>query len=168
MFLKRRQFLIVIAITGLALSGCANPPNKQDMGNALGAIMGAVTGAQFGGGNGKTALTVIGGVAGWVVGGNIGKYMDNADKERAARVASQSFEVQQPVVRRDVWQNGNYQYDTRVTTQPQYATAGKTCKPFVQETTVRMGGKPETATKNGIACFEYSEAYPQGTWRIQD
>lgn len=174
MTLKRSKSpYTIIVVAAIALSGCAAAPlvglvNNEDVGKAVGAVVGALTGSQFGGGKGNTAMAVIGGVAGWVIGGNIGKHMDEADKARAARVASSSFEQPQPVVRSDTWRNGQYQYDTRVTTQRPYVAQGKTCKPFVQETTVRIGGKPETATKNGVACFEYGQAYPQGTWRIQD
>lgn len=156
------------AVLALGLSGCATNPNNEDMGKIIGTVAGVGIGSLFGGGQGNTAMIVIGGIAGYVVGGNIGRNMDMADQERAARLAQRGFEYPQPSTHRDAWrgQSGAY-VESRVTTQPYYRHNGRDCRPYTQETIIRIQGRPQTAVKNGTACFEYSPQSPQGIWVIQ-
>ncbi len=163
-----RQFSVAVAALMLVISGCATNPNNKDIMSVLGGAVGAVVGSQVGGGKGNTIMTVIGGVAGYVVGGNLGSKMDEADQARAAQVASRRFNDPRPGTYRESWEaRDRTPVQTVVVTQPMQAVQGRQCREFTQETTIRIGGKPEAATTQGVACFEYSPQNPQGGWVIQ-
>jgi surface antigen len=156
------------AMLTLGLSGCATNPNNEDVGKFVGAVAGAGLGSLFGGGSGKTVMTVIGGIAGYAIGGNIGRNMDAADQERAARLAQYGFDQPRPSTYHDSWRSPNGAYvESRVTTQPYYQNSGRDCRPFTQETTIRIEGRPHTAVKSGVACFEYTQQSRRGMWVIQ-
>ncbi len=142
--------------------------NNQAMGNIIGGGLGAVLGNQIGQGRGNVLATVIGGVAGYVIGGNLGSKMDEADQVRAAQVASRRFNDPHPGTYRESWEaHDRTPVQTVVVTQPMRADQGRQCREFTQETTIRIGGKPEAATTQGVACFEYSPQNPQGGWVIE-
>ncbi len=152
----------------LALSGCVTNPTKEDVGKVLGALGGAGVGSLFGKGDGKTAMMVVGGIVGYMVGGKAGARMDKEDQERAALLAHQSFQDPKPGTRSDAWTNPRgTRYETQVRTNPVYTDLGRKCRPYTQVTTVWIDGKPETASEPGTACFEATPEFPQGTWRIQ-
>lgn len=65
----------------LILSGCSNV-SKEQQGAITGSVIGGVVGHQFGGGSGKTAMTIIGAIAGGMIGGNIGRGLDQQDQQR--------------------------------------------------------------------------------------
>ncbi len=151
----------------LALTGCETINNQAIMGNVIGGSIGAVLGNQIGQGRGNVLATVIGGVAGYVIGGNLGNQMDRADQARAAQVASRRFDDPRPGTYRESWEaRDRTPVQTVVVTQPMRAVEGRQCREFTQETTIRIGGKPEAATTQGVACFEYSPQNPQGGWVI--
>lgn len=167
LFRSSRLSLAALVVV-LGASGCASNPSNQDLGGIIGAVAGAGLGSLIGGGNGNTIATVVGGIAGYMIGGNIGRNMDRADQERAARLAHQSLSQPAPGAYSDSWQERNgTPIQSQVTTQPSYQDQGRQCKSFTQETTIRMNGQPQTAVQHGVACFEYSNEYPQGMWVIQ-
>ncbi len=152
----------------LSTSGCVTNPSNEDLGGIIGAVTGAGVGSLIGNGRGNTLAMVVGGIAGYMIGGNIGRNLDAADHERAGRLAHRGFEQQEPGVYNDSWrsQNGT-QVQSRVTTQPYYQDNGRQCRPFTQETVIRIQGQPQTAVQNGTACLVYSSQYPQGMWVVQ-
>ena len=158
-----RHFIIATCLGSMfALSGCETM-NNQAMGNIIGGSVGALLGNQIGKGNGNVLATVIGGVAGFVIGGNLGSKMDEADQARAAQVASRRFNELHPGTYRESWEaRDRTPVQTVVVTQPMQSYQGRLCREFTQETTIRIGGKPEAATTQGVACFEYSPENPQG------
>jgi surface antigen len=165
--LKRSVFGGAVLALVLSSAGCGTNPINQDIGSFVGAITGAGVGSLIGGGRGNTIATVIGGIAGYVIGGNIGRNMDRADQERAGRLAHRGFEQPQPGVYNDTWQSqSGAPVQSRVVTQPYYQDNGRQCRPFTQETVIRIQGQPQTAVQNGTACFEYSSQYPQGMWVV--
>jgi surface antigen len=104
-----------------------------------------------------------------MIGGNIGRNMDIADQERAGRLAHRGFEQPAPGVYNDSWRSQNgMPVQSQVVTQPYYQdNGGRQCRPFTQETVIRIQGQAQTAGQRGVACFEYSTQYPQGMWVIQ-
>lgn len=166
----RRPMLSALALAfAIGVTGCATNPNNQDVGRIFGTIAGAGVGSLFGNGSGSTLMTIVGGVAGYVIGGNIGRSMDQADQERAGRLAHRGFEQPTPGVYRDSWRNQDgAPVQSQVTTRPYYQdNNGRQCRPFTQETTIRMQGQPQTAVHRGVACFEYPREHPQGIWVVQ-
>lgn len=168
----------VAAILASGLSGCVTNPSNEDVGRIVGAVTGAGVGSFFGGGTGNTVMTVVGGIAGYMIGGSIGRSMDQADQERSGRLLQRGFNQPNAGTYNDAWRGrrGEEVYSS-VTTRP-YPYSPDTrysrpdsrrgdCRSFVQETTIRIQGQPQTARKDGVACFEYSRQYPQGIWVIQ-
>lgn len=162
-----RQFSVAVAaLLMLAISGCAT--NNKDIFGVLGSAVGAAVGSQVGGGRGNTIATVVSGIAGFVIGGNIGSRLDEADRLRAAQVASRAFNDPKPGTYRDSWMTRDgTPVETVVVTQPMRGQRDRECTEFTHETTIRIGGRPEAATTQGVACFEYSRQNPQGGWVIQ-
>lgn len=156
-------------VLAFGLAGCVTNPSNEDVGKIVGAVAGAGIGSMFGGGTGNTVMTVVGGIAGYMVGGNIGRSMDRADQERAGRLLQRGFDQPAPSVYHDSWQSrSGGAVESRVTTRPYYQGSGqRQCRPFTQETTIRIQGQPQTAVQHGTACFEYSRQHPQGMWVIQ-
>lgn len=169
----RKTFMrSMVSVTALALvlstTGCLTNPSKQDIGGVVGAIAGVGVGSLIGSGRGNTLAMVIGGIAGYAIGGSVGRNMDMADQERAGELARHGFKQPQPGVYNDSWysQNGAH-VESRVITQPYYQDNRRKCRPFTQETVIRIEGQPQTAVQNGTVCFEYSSQYPQGMWVVQ-
>ena len=79
MFRKTALVSLVLAVTALvALSACAPPTTANQaqancaVGTVGGAALGGLLGNQFGGGAGKTAMTVLGATAGGAAGAQVG------------------------------------------------------------------------------------------------
>lgn len=161
--------LIVGAVLMLGLTGCVTNPSNEDVGRILGTITGAGVGSLIGGGTGNTVMIVIGGIAGYVVGGHVGRSMDHADHERAANHLRQGFDRPGSGTYDDSWQGRSGTHiHSRVTTYPYHQdNRRRDCRSFVEETTIRIQGRPETARRSGVACLEFSRQYPRGIWEIQ-
>ena len=68
----------ILAVAGL-MSGCmahGSGLNNQTGGTVIGGLAGAVVGNQFGKGSGKTAATALGAVIGAMTGNSVGAHMD--------------------------------------------------------------------------------------------
>lgn len=164
----RSMISIATLAAVLSTSGCITNPSHEDLGGIIGAVAGAGAGSLIGHGRGNTLAMVVGGIAGYMIGGSIGRNLDAADQERAGRLAHHGFDQPQPGVYRDSWysQNGAH-VQSRVTTQSYYQNNGQQCRPFTQETVIRIQGQPHTAVQNGTACLVYSSQYPEGMWVVQ-
>ena len=58
----------------LGLAACGpEGPSKADTGTVVGAVAGGVIGSQFGRGGGRVAATMVGAVAGGIIGNEIGR-----------------------------------------------------------------------------------------------
>ena len=163
-----RYFIIATcAVSILALSGCGTM-NNQTMGKIFGGGIGAAIGNKIGHGRGNVLATVVGGVVGFVIGDNVGSRLDEADRVRAAQIASRRFDDPRPGTYRENWEaRDRTSVETVVVTQPMRTEQGRQCREFAQETTIRIDGKPEAATTQGVACYEYSAQNPKGGWVIQ-
>ena len=78
-------------------------------------MLGGVLGHQFGKGSGRTAMTIIGAVAGGLIGGNIGRGLDQEDQRRV----SQTLETA-PDNQKVVWENPNTRTNYEFTPVNQY------------------------------------------------
>ena len=85
--MKRCSLSLALA-AALVLAACGPDVNNQDTGTVVGAIAGGVIGNQFGKGGGRVASTLAGAVVGGIVGNEIGRSLDERDRElaRAGRV----------------------------------------------------------------------------------
>ncbi|MBI1778681.1 MAG: glycine zipper 2TM domain-containing protein [Proteobacteria bacterium] len=148
--------IVAVAAVALALAACQDAGTKQTVGGLGGAAAGGLLGSQFGHGSGKLAMTGLGVLVGALIGSEVGKSMDEADRQRAeqARLRAQSS----PIGEKIVWSNPtNGHSGSYVATREGTSTAGAYCREFQQ--TITVGGKTEQGF--GTACRQ-----PDGTWKI--
>ena len=116
---------------------------------------GAGIAAAAGASPGVIIASAVGGV---LVGGLIGKQLDNRDKQMAADAAARAFE-QGRTGQASVWNNSESGNSGSVTPTKTYQLAnGQYCREYHQKITV--GGKTETSY--GTACRQ-----ADGTWKVQ-
>ncbi len=147
----------VAALVVLFLAGCAGQGPKQTGGTLLGAGLGALAGSQIGSGKGQLAAVAIGAVAGAMLGGEIGRSLDENDRRMASRAQAQAQAA--PIGQTVSWNNpdtGNRGTYTPVRDGTN-TTTGAYCREY--QTTVTVGGKTEEAY--GTACRQ-----PDGSWKV--
>jgi surface antigen len=130
--------------------------NKQNLGALLGGATGAFVGSRIGGGTGKVIATAVGGVAGALLGGQIGKTLDDADKQLITSTTHQALETAPPYESAH-WRNPETGHHGDINAGPIYEQNGQNCRPFTQ--TIFVDGKTQTA--RGQACKQND-----GTWNI--
>jgi surface antigen len=119
-------------------------------------VLGGLAGSQVGGGSGRLWATGAGVLLGAIVGGEIGKSLDRADRQYMGQTtynALESGRSGQSVQ----WRNpdsGNY---GTVTPQAAYQQGNLTCREYTQ--TVYIEGRSQQAF--GTACRQ-----PDGSWQI--
>lgn len=147
--------LAIAALLTLSLAACGpGGPTKQESGTVVGAVAGGLLGSQFGKGGGKVAATVAGAFIGGVVGSEIGRSMDQQDRMLAAQAERDAFErgrSGQAVVWRNP-DNGRY---GEVVPQAPYRRGAQDCRDYTHR--VFIDGRPQVM--RGTACRN-----PDGTW----
>lgn len=146
--------IVVIAVTGLLLAGCANSGPKETSGAVIGGVAGGLLGNTVGGGKGRAAATILGAALGAVVGGAVGRNLDDADRERAYYAANRSFRTG----REARWENPESGHRGRFVPRRSYRDGDdRMCRDF--EHTIWVGGEPELI--EGTAC-----EMRDGSWRV--
>lgn len=140
----------------VSLAACgANGPNKADTGTVVGAVAGGLLGNTVGKGNGKVLATVAGAFIGGVVGNSIGQTLDEQDRVLAQQAEYAALERGQSGVA-EVWRNpDNGRYGEVIPSRP-YRRGENDCRDFTHK--VYIDGKPQAM--RGTACRN-----PDGTWR---
>ena len=80
-------------IAAILLSACADDGSVMS-GQKMGAIAGGIGGALVGSSTSekhKTEMTLVGGLVGALLGGEVGRYLDNRDKKEAAEAQTDAF-----------------------------------------------------------------------------
>jgi len=150
-----------IVLLAFAMSSCANLQQtykenpKAVLGGVLGAGAGAGIAAAAGAGPGVIVASAVGGA---LVGGMVGKQLDNRDKQLAADAAARAFEQNRPG-QASVWNNPESGNSGSVTPTKTYQLAnGQYCREYRQQ--IKVGG--EMQETSGTACRQ-----ADGTWKIQ-
>lgn len=148
--------VFTLVLLPLLLTGCgAGGMSKTEGGTVLGAVAGGILGNQVGKGSGRVVATAIGAVVGGIVGSEIGRSLDEADRRRAQEAEFRALEYGQPGVA-SPWRNPNSgRYGNVVPGRP-YKLHGQNCREYTH--TIYIQGRPETM--RGTACRQ-----PDGTWR---
>ena len=144
-----------------ATTGCASMSQQETAGTVLGGVAGAVVGSQFGKGDGRTAATALGAVIGATVGRNIGKALDETSRQRAGAATEQALKT--AAVGEEIsWENpensGGPARGTATVTREGSDSEGRTCREFQQ--TVVIGGREEQSY--GTACRDAN-----GDWQLR-
>ena len=142
---------LLIAGLGTALSGCGGMGQNETAGSIIGGVAGAVVGNQFGSGDGKTAATALGAVIGAMVGGNVGRSLDETSRQRAVAAAEHALETGD-IGESITWENpdnaGGPAHGSATVIRRGADSKGRTCREFQQ--TVMIGGREEQSY--GTAC----------------
>jgi surface antigen len=148
--------IIVIAMLP-ALAAACGPSNKQGTGTIVGAVTGGAAGAAIAGGNGSRAVAgaAIGAVAGGIIGNEIGRQLDERDRQMAAAAEYQALEYGQPGAPTP-WDNPESQHRGQIVPGKPYQQGNVFCRPYTH--TIYIGGQPQTA--RGTACRQ-----PDGKWK---
>jgi len=151
--------LAAVSLVAALLSGCTNMEDspKQTVGTILGTGVGALIGAQMGGGKGKLAAVAIGALGGAYLGSELGKSLDNADKAIARDTTQETLE-KAPTGHVSTWSNPDSGHSGSIKPISTYQSASNTpCREF--ESTIYVDGQQETGV--GKACRQ-----EDGTWKI--
>ena len=127
--------------------------NREIIGQLLGGAAGAAAGSQIGDGTGRIVAIVGGTLAGFLLGGEIGRTMDRADQlcvDQALEFAPDG----QKIVWTEPATSGRYEMVPRQTFE---ARDGRYCREYTAIS--RVGGR--TAETYGTACRQ-----PDGSWQI--
>jgi surface antigen len=148
--------LSVLAIVCL-LVACQDTGPKQGAGTLLGAGGGALIGSQVGHGRGQLVGVAAGALLGALVGSEIGKSLDQADRDRMTLANQRALETLPPGQSLP-WRNPESGNSGTVTPKAYYKTeSGGYCREFQQ--TITVGG--QTQQGYGTACRQ-----PDGSWKI--
>lgn len=150
----RAKVVFAALLIPVALTACG-PGRNAESGTVVGAVAGGILGSQVGKGSGRIAGAAVGAFLGGVVGNEIGRRMDEVDRRAAMEAEYMALErgrtgVAQP------WRNPNSgHYGTVVPGKP-YMANSQHCRTYTH--TIYIDGRPETIT--GRACRN-----PDGTWQ---
>lgn len=144
----------LICITTLMLSACSGSFNKQDSGTVIGALAGGILGNQVGKGSGKVLATVAGAVIGGVVGSEIGKSLDENDRRAAAAAEYRALENGQSGTATP-WRNPDSGHHGVIVPTPPYQESGRNCREYTH--TIYINDEPQIM--KGKACRSND-----GTW----
>jgi len=156
MMMKR---ILLVTCVPLALAACENASGEQ-IGTLGGAAAGAVAGKAIGGsGTSGTIGIILGAIGGGYLGGEIGKSLDNRDRNELSDATQRALD-EGAVGRSYDWANSQTGNRGTVTaTSSSYARAeGQNCRDFSTSVTLREG---RSGTSSGTACKQ-----PDGSWRV--
>ena len=148
--------LLAVFVIPVTLSACGpGGATKSDAGTIIGAVAGGVIGNQVGSGSGRVVATAIGAVVGGIVGNEIGRSLDENDRRAAMEAEYRALETGasgQGVP----WKNPDSgRYGTVVPYKP-YMVGRRHCRDYTH--TIYINGQPETM--RGKACRSRD-----GTWK---
>jgi surface antigen len=150
-----KKLLITTFLLGsVILSGCEG--HRRESGTIIGGVAGGLIGSQFGKGGGQVAATAIGAIAGAGLGNMIGSQMDERDQALRNRALSSSLETA-PTGVVSTWKNPDSGNWGTLTPTKTFNQGNRFCREFTQKITI--GGK--TQEGYGTACRQ-----PDGSWQI--
>lgn len=150
----RAGAIIAVAMLPALIAGCG-AGRKQETGTVVGAVAGGLIGSQVGKGGGQVPAAIVGAFLGGVIGNHIGAKMDEEDRRAAMAAQYQALEYGAPGTPTP-WRNSrNGHYGNIVPGQP-YQTTGRHCRDYTH--TIYIDGRPQTL--RGRACRN-----PDGTWQ---
>jgi surface antigen len=145
---RRKNQPVYAAPYGINVGSCY----REQVGQVIGGVGGALLGSQIGQGSGKIAAVAGGALLGVLVGGSVGRSMDRVDYACAGQVLEYATDN-----RTIVWNNpesgGRYQ----MTPIRAYQDEGRYCREY--RSTASVGGQRQQVY--GTACRT-----PDGSWQI--
>lgn len=152
----KNLMLIFASIFLLQSCGQNGVMSNQTGGTVVGGIAGGLLGSQFGKGEGALIATGIGAIAGALVGSGIGSKLDEYDKQLITRSSNQALEFS-PSGTTVEWKNPDNGHTGSFTPTKTFKQDRKYCREYIQE--VVIGGEKQKAY--GRACRQ-----DDGHWKI--
>lgn len=152
------RFAAAAAIaTTLLLAACSPDAGPRESSGAVigglsGGVLGNIAGQGLGGG-GRLATTAFGAALGAIIGGQIGRDMDERDRQYAYETANLSLREN----RMQRWNNPNNGHRGEFRPRRSYMRNGFWCRDFTH--TIWVGGEPDYV--EGTACQS-----PDGSWHV--
>ncbi len=156
-----RKTLAVCVVVALISLGCASI-SKETMGKVTGGVLTGFLLKDVGKGRGNTAMVVAGAIVGTIVGGEIGKQMDENDRHRLAQATSVGMGGPVGTPHTETWkgQSGTY-YQSQITPTAEFNRNNRECRNFTTEVVAKMtNGKSEVVQKALSACKDMN-----GVWQ---
>ena len=155
--MKSIRVTILLFTATVFLFGCAGM-SKEQSGQGLGSIVGAIVGYNLGKGHKEHGWAIgLGALYGAAIGANIGQQLDEKDKELANEAFQDSLESKK-VGAVSSWNNPDTGHTGATTPTRTYtADSGSPCREFT--TTVLIGGEEQQGY--GRACRQ-----SDGSWKI--
>ena len=155
--MKSIRVTILLFTATVFLFGCAGM-SKEQSGQGLGSIVGAIVGYNLGKGHKDQGWAIgLGALYGAAIGANIGRQLDERDKELANEAFQDSLENKK-VGAVSSWNNPDTGHTgTTTPTRTYTADSGNPCREFT--TTVLIGGEEQQGY--GTACRQ-----TDGSWKI--
>jgi surface antigen len=154
--MKKITNLLLITIVSVSMVACNGQMNKQGGGTLIGGVAGGLLGSQFGKGGGQMAAVGVGALAGALIGNQIGKSMDEYDKQMLAKSSHQALEFS-PSGSTVAWNNPDSGNHGSITPMKTFKEQGQYCREYQQE--IVVGGERKKAY--GKACRQ-----ADGHWKI--
>lgn len=154
----QRKALASLAAAALILAACTNNAGqKETAGTVLGGVAGAVLGSQVGGGSGRIVAVAVGTLAGAMIGSEVGRSLDRADQLAMAEAERKAHTA--PIGETIVWNNPDSGHSGSVTPlrDGRNAQTNAYCREY--QTTVVIDGREQSAY--GTACQQ-----PDGSWKV--
>ncbi|MEO1720158.1 MAG: glycine zipper 2TM domain-containing protein [Pseudomonadota bacterium] len=121
--------LLLILIGTLGLSACAGEFDRSESGTVIGAVAGGILGNQVGRGKGRAVATVAGALIGGIVGHEIGRSMDEQDRRLAQNAELRALEdgrTGRPIA----WRNPDSGHYGEVIPRRAYERENRTCRDY--------------------------------------
>ena len=121
--------LIIVALFSIAMVACSTGPGstptitKSQIGTVAGGAAGAAIGSQVVSGSGQPYAIAGGAILGALLGGSIGKYMDQQDQ-----INAQQAMINVPVGQEAVWNNPNTKTSYAVKPVKEYQSGSSYCR----------------------------------------
>jgi len=153
--------IMLSMLTGL--TGCTNAGPNETGGRLMGGVAGALLGSQIGKGSGRLWGVGIGALAGSFIGGALGARLDARDKQLARHTMEETLESA-PDYQERSWNNPNTHHrgTFRVTRTVEVPRNHQVCRDYVH--TVIIDGRQEKV--HGRACRDVRD--PRAQWFVQD
>jgi surface antigen len=149
---------VVPAVVAVSLVGCQSTgQGEKELGGTLvGAGLGGLAGSAIGSGTGQLAAVGAGVLLGGLLGNQVGRSLDRADRMAIERAQQSAYTA--PVGQQITWSNPQSGHSGTITPMRDGRdAAGNQCREFQQ--TINVGGQPQQGY--GTACRQ-----PDGTWKI--
>ncbi len=139
---------LMLAVSLMVLNGCAN---QQQQGTIIGGVAGALIGSVIGDGSGQDVAIAVGAIAGSLIGSSIGQRFDEHDQARIA------YSMQRK--QRSSWTNSTtgHRYTVIPSRTLAPSSSNQQCREFTVDT--EIGNRTESAY--GTACRQ-----TDGSWKI--